>query len=127
MNKIKKFFKCLKYRRGRIFHKRIRGFDFDLTFLKKDCWVGAYFDNYHTYVCIIPCFPLKIKKLVLRERCSDCKQIPEQIWNPRSATYDLKCKCGTMTISAWTNYHRADKEPPDEFYIKHKDNYKHSQ
>ena len=31
-----------------------------IGFKKQDCWVGAYWDKSHLWICLIPCFFIRI-------------------------------------------------------------------
>jgi hypothetical protein len=40
-----------------------------LEYKKQDCWLGVYWDKEFVWVCLIPCFPIKITRQTV---CKDC-------------------------------------------------------
>jgi len=33
-----------------------------IKFVRRDCWLGVYWDSTKIYICLIPCFPLIIDR-----------------------------------------------------------------
>ena len=73
-----------------------------ILFKKQDLWVGGYWDKYNIWICIIPCFPIWIRR---SDKCRTCGQYETEgrtcsckteDHNPANTCPDCgECKVGT--------------------------------
>ena len=44
----------------------------NIRFKKQDCWIGIYWDNLNIWICLIPCFPINIKRKIRIPNEKEC-------------------------------------------------------
>jgi len=67
-----------------------------IGFKKEDVWIGVYWDTKFIYVCLVPFFPIKIKRKLneVSRKCENCQDYGSYNAPPYAVVVCVNCeKC----------------------------------